>query len=248
MHIAKHIFLIVSVPLILAVEIFFLRQYLKTFHPTRTMTSLRNKMICATCYLALALLGVLYCGEINHYSLMLLLAFVLSWIGDFLLHIPKGNEKINYGVGAVSFFVGHFFFIGAFSSVQSEMLHLYVNVYYWQMIVPVVAAVLFLIAFRILGVKTGKLTVPCFLYALLVCSMAVSALALAVTILQKQQNPSIATVLMLPLGGLCFLQSDLSLGMSFFSEKYKTPAVHAFTVVSYFTAQSLLAGTIFFIG
>ncbi|HBL40088.1 MAG TPA: hypothetical protein DDY98_00345 [Ruminococcaceae bacterium] len=248
MFIAKNILLFLAVLLVLFTEVFFLRQYLKTFYPTRTMISLRNKMICATCYIALALLGVLYRGEISPYSRMVLLAFVLSWVGDFLLHVPKGNAFFNYGVGAAAFFVGHFFFIGAFSSLQSQMLHLYVNVYYWQLIVPVVAAVLFLVAFRILGIKTGKLTVPCFLYALLVCAMAVSAFALAVTLLQKQDNPSVAAVVMLSLGGLCFLQSDISLGMSFFSDKYKKLGVQVFTMVTYFTAQTLLASTIFLLG
>ena len=36
--------------------------------------------------------------------------------------------------------------------------------------------------------------------------------------------------------------------MSFFSPRYKTLRVRVFTTVTYFTAQTLLAATIFFLG
>ena len=206
-------------------------------------------MLAATCYLVLPLLGALFCGRFNRYSISVLIAFVLSWIGDWFLHIPRGSDKVNYGVGSVSFFVGHFFFISAYLSAQKALLNMYINFYYWQLIVPVLAAVACLVLYRLLGVRIGKkLTVPCFLYALLVNAMATAAFALAVTILQKSPEMGIAPVLMLSIGGLCFLQSDLSLGMSFFSTRYKTLRVRVFTTVTYFTAQTLLGCSVFFLG
>ena len=245
----KNILIFAAVLLVTAAEVLLLRYYLRAFYPKRTMASLKYKMLAATCYLVLPLLGALYCGGFNRYSVSVLIAFVLSWVGDWFLHIPRGNEKFNYGVGSVSFFIGHFFFISAYLSAQAAILKLYVNFYYWQLIVPVLAAVGFLFLYRLLGVHIGKkLIVPCFLYALLVSAMAVAAFALAVTILQKSPELGLAPVLMLALGGLCFLQSDLSLGMSFFNPRYKTLRVRVFTTVTYFAAQTLLGYTVFFLG
>ncbi len=249
MSVVKNILLFAAVLLVTAAEVLFLRRYLKEFYPKRTMTSLKYKMLAATCYLLLPLLGALFCGRFNRYTLSILIAFALSWIGDWFLHLPRGSEKVNYGVGSVSFFVGHFFFISAYLSAQAAILKLYVNFYYWQLIVPVLAAVACLVLYRLLGVRIGRLLiVPCFLYALLVNAMAVAAFALAISILQKSPELGLAPVLMLTLGGLCFLQSDLSLGMSFFNERYKTLRVRVFTTVTYFTAQTLLGYTVFFLG
>ena len=245
----KNIIIVAAFVLVTAVEILLLRRYLKVFYPNATKTSLKFKMLACTCYLAEALLGVLFCGSFSHYSVSVLIALALSWVGDFFLHVPSGNRSVNYGVGSVSFFIGHFFFISAYLSAQQKILQLYVNFYYWQLIVPVIAAVGFLVMFRLLNIRIGKkLIVPCFLYALLVNTMAVAAFALAITILQKKPEMGLAPVLMLSLGGLCFLQSDVSLGMSFFSPRYKTLRVRVFTTVTYFTAQTLLAATIFFLG
>ena len=244
----KNILIIAAVLLVTTAEILFLRRYLKVFYPRRSMTSLKVKMCAATCYVVLPLLGVLYCGHFSRYSISILIAILLSWVGDLFLHLPTGNEKINYGIGSVSFFIGHFFFISAYSAAQTGLLQLYVNFYYWQLIVPVVAAAGIIVAFRLLGIKTGKLTVPCYLYGLLVTAMAASAAALAITLLQKRPETGLAPVLMLTLGGLCFLQSDISLGMSFFSTRYKTLRVRVFTTVTYFTAQTLLACTVFYLG
>jgi len=245
---AKTLIILAAVLLVTAAEVLFLRRFLKVFYPSANTTSLKYKMCAATCYLILPLLGILYCGHFSRYSASILIAFALSWVGDFFLHLPSGNRSVNYGIGSVSFFVGHFFFISAYASAQAKLLQLYVNFYYWQFIVPVIAAVGFLVIYRLLGVKTGKLTIPCFFYALLVNAMAVSAFALAITILQKSPQLGLAPVLMLSLGGLCFLQSDVSLGLSFFSPRYKTLRVRVFTIVTYFTAQTLLAGTVFFLG
>ena len=244
----KTAMILAAVVLVTAVEILLLRHYLRVFYPSASFTSLKYKMCAATCYLILPLLGVLYCGHFSRYSVSILIALALSWVGDFFLHLPGSNRKVYYGVGSVSFFVGHFFFISAYASAQAGLLQLYVNFYYWQLIVPLIAAVGFLVLFRLLGIRTGKLTVPVFFYALLVNAMAVSAFALAITILQKSPQMGLAPVLMLSLGGLCFLQSDVSLGLSFFNTRYKTLRVRVFTVVTYFTAQTLLAGTIFFLG
>ena len=152
----KNILIFAAVLLVTAAEVLLLRYYLRAFYPKRTMASLKYKMLAATCYLVLPLLGALYAGGFNRYSVSVLIAFVLSWIGDWFLHFPRGSDKFNYGVGSLSFFVGHFFFISAYLSAQAAILKLYVNFYYWQLIVPVLAAVGFLFLYRLLGVHIGK--------------------------------------------------------------------------------------------
>lgn len=156
-------------------------------------------------FILLALLGY-YCVCANPVSVLIILALILSWLGDVLL-IPKGVKW--FVVGGISFMASHVFFILGYSKLFS-----FADVpLAWIFILGTVFAAAVCIIFSHLKQYLAKaLFYPMFLYLLINGTMNCFALFRMIS------NFNAAT-LVTSIGALLFFISDSCLFFVRFNKK-----------------------------
>lgn len=216
--------------------------------PNKNPTSLLLKMICATAYIGMCLAAVSYNGGFNPCSKLLLAAFILSWLGDALLHMPLKKDLIWSILGAVAFLAAHVFFVCGYGFAGKSFTgnSSFVSVY--EIIIALLLAVILTLVCFKLGSKFKLLTVGVIIYCVAVSFMCVKAWSLGLQLLRSgTDNAGLASALLM-IGGTCFLLSDFSLALILFTDRFKVFRAKVFNIATYFTAQACLAATIFILG
>jgi uncharacterized membrane protein YhhN len=227
-------------------------RFLKAAWPEKTNKSLLLKMICATLFVALALLQVSISGNDSHFAQYMLWGFVLSWFGDLFLHLRFKPKALYYGLGVAAFFAGHVMFVSAYAHASSELLSSgFWNPWELGAIALLFAAVLSFLLFK-LKTHKNKFFPVLMVYAVAILTMMVKAVSLALRLAIDGQLSPLGAAL-LALGGVCFLVSDALLLLIDFGGKdgkpsrFKTFKLKSVNIWTYFVAQILLAFTIDFI-
>lgn len=227
-------------------EIVFVPLYLKKMWPIKNWHSLGYKMICASAYVALALCAAVSTGGIKGYSALMIAGFVGSWLGDLFLHIPKATKKF-FLVGTFFFAVAHVFYCLAYVKAQNFYFPHLPDFFWWEFaLTALIMATYFTVCF-IKKIPFGVLALPMVFYGAFVSMMMIKSVLLAVRIFLLGNSALIAPALLLLMGGLCFIQSDASLGLITFDTRYKKFKLKVYNIVTYFGAQVCLAFTIFFL-
>ena len=203
--------------------------------------SLFVKMVAATGYVVVGLLCVFKTGALTPFDKLLLIALVLSWVGDLFLHLWQ--TKVFPVIGFLGFLSAHFFFIAAYCKGIAAMTP---DRGFFSL--PEIAfVVLFDICFIIFAAKTGMnlkgaIAVPIVLYATVITTMLCKAAVLGITAVQTGA-PHGAWVLVCALAGaLLFVASDFTISILMFNEKHKKNfPLKMFNIVTYFAAELLLA-------
>lgn len=212
--------------------------YCKITFPGKNKTTLIFKMGLSLLFVLTAVLAVTTAHSTFAYSYIMLGGFVCSFVGDFFL---GKSEKLKYFVIGSSFFAGaHILYIVAFS-LAAKLLTPWIS-WFNGMEIGIYLALLSLMALIFLLKKPPfhKLLLGMFAYLCLIALMVTKAFGLGIRLLAVFP----ATV-MLPLGALFFICSDFTLSMMRFKMHARTKPFKAFSTVSYFVAQMLLALSLF---
>lgn len=226
-------------------EIVFVPLYLKKMWPTKNIVSLCYKMVCATAYIIIALACVLTANSFNGYSRLMLSGLACSWLGDLMLHIPKPRKRY-FLTGTFFFALAHVFYCLAYIRVQTRLFEQLPAFFMWEFVMTAIIMAVYFIACLSKKISFGILSVPMIFYGACVTMMMIKSVNLAVRIFSSGDKALILPAVLLLIGGLCFLQSDASLGLITFDTRYKKFKLKIYNSVTYFAAQVCLAFTVFF--
>lgn len=226
-------------------QFIFVPKYLKAMWPTKNKKSLMLKTLCSSLFLVAGVMCMVIAKNTSTFAWLILGGLIMSWIGDFLLHVnPK---TVYFLLGITSFFCGHVFYIASYFNIQNARFPeepLFSSAEIISIIL--IVAVGFIVA-KIGSIKPGgKKNVAAILYAWILATMTVKAVSLAVKIGLSGAPLCIPAAVVLSVGAINFLLSDSSLAFIYFSPR-KSFGLKCFNMATYYIAQMLLAMTILFI-
>lgn len=235
----KQVVALYTVPVIcIILTAVFLPAFIKSGYPETQRLTLLWKMICSTAFVVFGF----YCaysigsGAGSRYNAMVLTGLCLGWVGDLCLTNSFFSKKVFAVVsliGGLFFLAGHIFYIIAFLSAGKPNFVL-IFIFF-----ALTAAAVISLRF-VLGINLGRLTIPVFVYALMLSFMF--ACALSAAIIHKTTSSLLAAA-----GALMFLESDLCLGLiNFGGERYKTMPMRVFNLAFYYIAQLFIAASLGF--
>ncbi|MCR4925266.1 MAG: lysoplasmalogenase [Clostridiales bacterium] len=224
----------------IAIEFFTVPLYVKKCWPKKNKTSLKIKMVCSALFIATAVFAILYSQNFGIYSKLMLSGFVMSFIGDFFLHV--NSKKSSFIFGITAFFLAHIFYIGAYSVYMEKNFGKGIFVW-WQILIILVLCLIALFVGYKKKLQLGKLVVPACLYGIALATMLVKAISLGAMALS---DGFVMPLVLLGLGAISFTLSDSTLIFIYFgnSKGYK---IKFFNSVTYFVAQILLATSIIYL-
>lgn len=232
--------------LTIALEFVFVPWFLKAMWPKKNKKSLALKMVCATLFVSTGLLAITISGNTSEFARLVLAGLFFGWLGDFFLHVNE--KKLSFLIGLLSFLGGHMFYIAAYFSATREYfadIPLLVPAEIAAFIVIFGAGVAFAVVRKM---RMGPATVPIALYAATITLMLVKASSLGFRLLADGSVEYAGLICtMLVLGALQFLISDVLLAVLLFDGQKKNYKMKIVNIVTYFSAQLLLASTILFV-
>ena len=175
--------------------------------------------------LILLVTSIIYGYRTNHYLPLLYVAISLGLAGDVLLIFD--NNRVIFGLGGVTFFFGHIFYIAQMINLLSFSIKWY---FYLILFVVLIGWCIFITPR--LKKNLSFLALPCSIYSFILLFGVVIGITSFFT------NFSVYNV-MLICGFLLFIISDTILVISVF---YKNRArYHFYLMMPYIVAQALLA-------
>lgn len=238
---ASGVIFMVVYALAVVAEFYFVPMYLKAVWPEKSMRSLKYKMVCSALFMLAALCCMFYSNNYTSYTAFMLTGLAFGLVGDLLIHYPTPKKAIT-ALGGVSFFIGHIFYIAAFSVTMKN--------YFPQAKVLDYRAVTVILALAGIGViialakkiKFGIFAVPVLFYTVVLVTMLVTAFQLTIRL---QGTLSVAVTVML--GALLFVLSDATIVFLLFGGQEKNRPLKVFNITTYFLGQILLGTSILFI-
>jgi uncharacterized membrane protein YhhN len=231
----------------------FVPLYDKAYWPEPSKKSLTCKLIAATAFVLIGVLGILITDNKSEYANTMLIGLILGWIGDLFMHIPHppGNPRMSVVyIGAASFLIGHIFYVKAF--VKSTMA---LTVDYKFFTTPeVIAFFVIFITFALMlkpvfkfEYKNRFMQIALYLYSVFLIVMLVKSCLFGITYFRSGAENGLIGMLILLVGGVLFFISDLTLGLRLLGSAKGNKKVKTLSLYAYFFAQLLLATSILFI-
>lgn len=218
----------------------FMLLYMYRFH-TLKWKCLNSAVFVLTGVCALLIAGV------SPYSVLIFVGLVASFFGDLTLDFKfLGQQNL---LGIIFFFFAHLSYIAAFSTVSMSYGERLFSRQEFIMAVVIVASSIYLL--EKIGLNFGKLKLPIFIYTCVLSLMVVKAIGLGIMLVSLS---FIAGGILIIAGSVLFLLSDFGLSFFMFSQKReirvfnKVLLLSRINILTYFSAQSLLAFSIIFIG
>lgn len=226
-------------------EFVFVPQFLKASKNGRCTKSQILKTVCATLFVAAGVLASAIAQNQSSYAHYILIGLLLGWCGDFLLHLPP---KPPFALsGGLAFLAGHVFYIYAYCLA---MKHYFSDAQFWdkhELIACAVIIVIGLAVLRLLGVKFSPLYLIGVPYVAMLAFMLVKAGSLGFKAVAAGLDNAVVMCILLVGGAFLFALSDMMLAVNSL-RKPRPPYGYKITcIITYFTAQFLLASTIFVI-
>ena len=212
--------------------------YCKITFDGQSKKTLTVKMFLSSLFVLTAILSLFSVKARHGYMYVMLLGFVMGFVGDYLL--GRSDHLRDFLIGTGFFAAGHLSYIVAFSLA---MRHLYPAIGWWNgaeigLYVVLVCAVALILVLK--KPKFHKLLVILFVYFMLIALMVTKAAGLGVRMLGEA--PAMA---MLPVGAALFLGSDYMLGMMHFKMHERTLPYKSVCSAIYFFGQQLIALSMF---
>ena len=126
----------------------FVPLYDKAYWPEPTKKSLTFKMIAATAFVGVGIIGMFLTDNSSSYANLMIIGLLLGWFGDLFMHIPHppGNPRMSVVyIGASGFLVGHIFYVIAFVKSTAAL----VSDYKFFTLPEIIAFVVIFIAFSL---------------------------------------------------------------------------------------------------
>lgn len=247
--------MLLKVLLILCYILFFIfvPLYDKAYWPEPTKKSLTCKMIAATAFVFVGVLGMFISDNKSDYANTMIIGLVLGWVGDLFMHIPHppGNPRMSVVyIGATSFLIGHIFYVVAF--VKSAMA--LTPDYKFLTLPEIIAFVVIFVAFSLMLEPVFKfkyankfMKVTLHIYSVFLIVMLIKSCLFGITYFMSGAENGILAMLILIVGAIFFFVSDFTLGLRLIGGAKGNKTVKTVSLYSYFFAQLLLATSILFI-
>lgn len=247
--------MLLKVLLVLCYVLFFVfvPLYDKAYWPEPTKKSLACKMVAATAFVLIGVLGMFITDNKSDYITTMIIGLIFGWVGDLFMHIPHppGNPRMSVVyVGAASFLIGHIFYVSAF--VKSTMA-LTVN-YNFFTIPEIIAFLVIFIAFAFMLKPVFKfeyknlfMQIALYFYSMFLIVMLIKSCKFGITYFLSGAENGLPAMLILLIGGVLFFISDLTLGLRLLGSAKGNKKVKTLSLYAYFFAQLLLATSILFI-
>lgn len=189
------------------------------------------KVVNSLAFFAVFFASTYRSGEIIQFWLMLP-AFFCCFVGDiFMAAYNRYRKRLHFLMGLGIFLAGHLCFVRWLSAMQAISAI--------DLLFPILAMLLtwYLVSRR--DIHTGRLKPFILLYAFFVALFCVKGLHLAIS------NPSLSN-LMIAVGSVLFLTSDISILFLYFRKK-KGVWIHVFNLATYYYGMFLLASQLMFL-
>lgn len=247
--------MLLKVLLVLCYVLFlvFVPLYDKAYWPEPTKESLACKMVAATAFVLIGVLGMFITDNKSDYTTTMVIGLILGWVGDLFMHIPHppGNPRMSVVyIGAASFLIGHIFYVVAF--VKSTMA-LTIN-YNFFTIPEIIAFFVIFITFALMlkpifkfEYKNLFMQIALYFYSMFLIVMLIKSCKFGITYFLSGAENGIIGMLILLIGGVLFFISDLTLGLRLLGSAKGNKKVKTLSLYAYFFAQLLLATSILFI-
>ncbi len=210
--------------------------------------SLLLKMLGATGYMAVGVLCVMITGECSEFDKAMLLALLLSWLGDLFLHL--WFHFVCTAIGFTCFLASHVLFIRAYiTGIRSMTVYFPEKPLYSVpeliIIFTLVGLFLFLIIKSDMNLH-GIMRLPIIIYGFVILTMLCKASILSIEAVKFGITPLMAVCAIA--GALNFVASDFSISILMFDRRQKKNfKLKLFNMYTYFIAEILLASLIYFI-
>lgn len=231
----------------------FVPLYDKAYWPEPTKKSLTFKMIAATMFVAIGVIGMFMTDNTSQYAKTMLIGLILGWLGDLFMHIPHPPENPRMSVvyiGAGSFLIGHIFYVTAFLkstagltgnnkflSIPEIIAFFIIYLAFVFMLEPV-----FKFKFRNKFMQTTL-----YIYSVFLVVMLIKACGFGITYFTSGSENGLYGMLILLVGGVLFFISDLTLGIRLLGIGKGNKTIKTVSLYTYFIAQLLLSTSILFI-
>lgn len=220
--------------------------FIRYSYPERCKKSLILKSAASVTFVVIGICSILASGKFTSYSKFILIGLIFGLAGDVVIHLLTENRLIT-GCGGVLFFIGHIFYILAYG----EALNSYTpgaEVFDWRTVTVLLIVVFSCFIYYIIkDVKLGKLAVPILIYGILITLMLITAIQVSGRFFLEGENNDIAVIFTVGLGSVLFFLSDITFALIHFGGKEKNIPLRAFSSITYYTAQILLATSTMFI-
>ncbi len=231
----------------------FVPLYDKAYWPEPTKKSLTFKMIAATSFVAIGVLGMFITDNLSQYAKLMIIGLALGWFGDLFMHIPHppGNPRMSVVyIGAAGFLVGHIFYVMAFVKSTAKL----VNEYKFLTTPEIIAFFVIFITFAIMLEPVFKfkfinkfMQIALYIYSIFLIIMLIKACKFGITYFISNSENGLYGMLILLVGGILFFISDLTLGIRLLGGGKGNKTVKTISLYTYFIAQLFLSTSISFI-
>ncbi|MBR5619864.1 MAG: hypothetical protein IKW76_09020 [Clostridia bacterium] len=221
-----------------AVTALLMPYYCKITYSGKDKWTLTVKMLLSSLFFLTAILSLFSHEVRQNYLFVMLAGFLLDYIGDYIL--GKEERTTYFVAGSCCFAVGHILYIIAVSMAEKR---LFPQVGWWNGFEAGIFLTLTCVMLAILLLYKpafDPLIVPMFVYCMIAALMLSKLTGLAV-----RMFATAPALILMPIGGVCFLLSDYMLGMMRFKMHKKTFVFKSVCTASYYVAQTLIALSMF---
>jgi len=201
------------------------------------------KCVCSGLFILIGVFAMLAASNYTAYAVFMLVGLFFSFWGDYFLGISmKGKYFI---AGMASFLIAHVFYIFAYFNAIALIIP--GEIFFNTVEIIAIAVLLSVLAIASLKLKLdmGVYKIPVYIYSVVIVTMLVKAFSLSIRIFSAGAKNALAISALIAGGALLFVISDAVLSLILFAGKDKRPMT-VLNLITYFSAQILLASSIFF--
>ncbi len=231
----------------------FVPLYDRAYWPEPSKKSLSCKMVAATAFVGIGVLGMLITNNQSQYANLMIIGLLLGWFGDLFMHIPHppGNPRMSVVyIGAAGFLVGHIFYVSAFVKTTASL----VTNYNFFTIPEIIVFLVLFIAFALVLKPVFKfefknlfMQITLYLYSMFLLVMLIKSFVFGITYYISGAENGLIGMIILLVGGILFFISDLTLGIRLLGSGKGNKIIKTVSLYAYFLAQLLLSTSILFI-
>lgn len=228
----------------------FLPLYDKAYWPEPTKKSLTYKIVAATMFVAIAVIGMFMTDNSSQYANTMIIGLICGWFGDILMHIPSKKNMTCLYIGAAGFLVGHIFYVIAFVNSAKSLSESYKFFTVPEFIVFIVVYVAFLLMLKPVfkfDFTSKFMQYGLYLYGIFLIGMLFKVISFAVTYFNYGAENNLISMILLIVAGISFFTSDLTLGIRLLGGRKDSKFIKSLSLYTYFFAQLLLSTSILLI-
>lgn len=212
-------------------------RFIRVGWPDRSNKSTVLKCTGSLIFILTAIASVLFGGGFSAVAVTMLAGFCLSLVGDYWLDLERTDRNIFFGI--LFFFLAHVSYIFAFIQIAQRDLGLSSPFSKTEIICVAVVYVVAVAGSFLVKMNMRKLLLPVAIYSLTIATMVVKAIFLC-TKMYQNQSVSLSILVILSLGTLLFIISDIVLAFMYFRDAYTKP-MRVINLTTYFAGQMLMA-------